>query len=213
MADAINRRGLFGGLAAGAAAASLPASTLAAGQARDQLAPFGQEWSGQNWSRGLEGQRRADLDDGRFLNPIMAGDRPDPTILKDGDVYYMTFSSFESVPGLVIWRSTDLVNWTPVTVALKRYIGSVWAPELCRHEGRYYLYVPARTEEYRSNYVLWADDIAGPWSEPIDLHLPDHIHPGHRRRGWRALSVPEQPRHGPPGPRRPVDSGTGQTRL
>ena len=138
MADAINRRGLFGGLAAGAAAASLPASTLAAGQARDQLAPFGQEWSGQNWSRGLEGQRRADLDDGRFLNPIMAGDRPDPTILKDGDVYYMTFSSFESVPGLVIWRSTDLVNWTPVTAALKRYIGSVWAPELCRHEGRYY---------------------------------------------------------------------------
>src|SRR5690606_6331943 len=132
MADAINRRGLFGGLAAGAAAASLPASTLAGGQARDQLAPFGQEWSGQNWSRGLEGQRRADLDDGRFLNPIMAGDRPDPTILKDGDVYYMTFSSFESVPGLVIWRSTDLVNWTPVTAALKRYIGSVWAPELCR---------------------------------------------------------------------------------
>jgi len=179
MADAINRRGLFGGLAAGAAAASLPASTLAAGQARDQLAPFGQEWSGQNWSRGLEGQRRADLDDGRFLNPIMAGDRPDPTILKDGDVYYMTFSSFESVPGLVIWRSTDLVNWTPVTAALKRYIGSVWAPELCRHEDRYYLYVPARTEEYRSNYVLWADDIAGPWSEPIDLHLPDHIDPGH----------------------------------
>ncbi len=67
-----------------------------------------------NWRRGIENQRRADLGDGTFLNPILAGDHPDPTILRDGDVWYMTFSSFEIYPGLVIWKSPDLVNWTPV---------------------------------------------------------------------------------------------------
>ena len=49
----------------------------------------------------FEGQRKADLGDGTFLNPILAGDHPDPSILKDGDDYYMTFSSFDAYPGLV----------------------------------------------------------------------------------------------------------------
>src|SRR4051812_44643486 len=62
------------------------------------------------WGRGFEGQRKADLGNGTYFNPIIAGDHPDPTILKDGADYYMTFSSFESYPGLVIWHSRDLVN-------------------------------------------------------------------------------------------------------
>src|SRR3546814_12448153 len=75
-----------------------------------------------------------------FRSPVMAGDHPDPSILKDGRDYYMTFSTFDSYPGLVIWHSRDLVNWRPVGPALTRNIGSVWAPELCTHGGRYYLY-------------------------------------------------------------------------
>ncbi len=131
------------------------------------------------WSRGVEGQRKADLGDGTFLNPILAGDHPDPSILKDGADYYMTFSSFEACPGVVIWHSRDLVNWTPLGPALSTPIGSVWACELIRHQGRYFIYIPARGAERRSIYVIWADDIRGPWSEPTDLHLPDHIDPGH----------------------------------
>ena len=77
------------------------------------------------WARGLDGQRKADLGDGRFLNPVMAGDHPDPSILKDGRDYYMTFSTFDSYPGLIIWHSRDLVNWRPVGPALTRNIGSV----------------------------------------------------------------------------------------
>ena len=73
---------------------------------------------------GVEGQRRADLGDGTYLNPIVAGDRPDPTILKDGDHYYMTFSSFDAYPGLVIWHSTDLVNWAPLGPALRTPVGT-----------------------------------------------------------------------------------------
>jgi beta-xylosidase len=137
------------------------------------------DWSHLQWASGFEGQRKADLGNGTFLNPIMPGDHPDPSILKDGDDYYMTFSSFDAYPGIVIWHSRDLVNWQPVTAALKTPIGSVWAPELCKHGDRYYVYIPARFPDYRSNYVIWADDIRGPWSEPVDLKLPDHIDPGH----------------------------------
>ena len=148
-------------------------------QSWEEAAPLGREWAHMQWRRGIENQRIPDLGDGTFLNPIVSGDHPDPSILKDGDDYYMTFSSFESVPGLHIWHSRDLISWRPVTAALTTNIGSVWAPELIRHEGRYYIYIPARFPDYRSNYVIWADHVEGPWSEPVDLNLPDHIDPGH----------------------------------
>jgi xylan 1,4-beta-xylosidase len=135
------------------------------------------------WGKGIEGQRQADLGNGRFLNPIMAGDHPDPSILKDGADYYMTFSSFDAYPGLVIWQSRDLVNWRPITASLKRNIGSVWAPELCKHQGRYFIYIPTKKtsspDSRTTSWVIWADQIEGPWSEPIDLNLPKHIDPGH----------------------------------
>jgi len=82
------------------------------------------------WKRGIDNQRIADLGDGRFLNPVLAGDHPDPAVLKDGADYYMTFSSFDSYPGLTIWHSRDLVNWQPRKPALTRNIGSVWAVSL-----------------------------------------------------------------------------------
>lgn len=129
-------------------------------------------------ARGVEGQRKPDLGEGRFLNPILAGDHPDPAILKDGADYYMTFSSFDSYPGLVIHHSRDLVNWRPVGPALHRNIGSVWAVSLEKHDGRYFLYIPVKSSP-NSIFVIHADRIEGPWSEPIDLHLPNHIDPCH----------------------------------
>ncbi|WP_313276475.1 family 43 glycosylhydrolase, partial [Stenotrophomonas sp.] len=95
-----SRRDLFKALAAGALVAPLSAlaSPAAVEAACSPVMP--------RWGRGPEGQRSADLGDGTYLNPIVAGDHPDPSILKDGDDYYMTFSSFYSYPGLVIWHST-----------------------------------------------------------------------------------------------------------
>jgi beta-xylosidase len=172
------RRALLAGLFGGVGLAGGGGQAVQA-QTRAQIAPVGREWEALRWRPGIEGKRRPDLGDGTYLNPILAGDHPDPSILKDGDVWYMTFSSFESVPGAVIWKSTDLVNWTPLVAALTSNIGSVWAPELTKHNGRYYIFLPARTATYRSNYVIWADRIEGPWSEPVDLKLPEHIDPGH----------------------------------
>ncbi|MEO9132633.1 MAG: family 43 glycosylhydrolase [Sphingomonas sp.] len=137
------------------------------------------------WARGIENQRKADLGNGTYLNPVMAGAYSDPTILKDGRDYYMTFSSFEADPGLLIWHSRDLVNWTPLAAALPSPLGSVFAVDLVKHDGRYFIYIPlvptARSTALKTNriYVIHSDRIDGGWSKPIDLGIEGYIDPGH----------------------------------
>jgi beta-xylosidase len=109
-----------------------------------------------------------------YSNPIFAGDYPDPSILRDGDTYYMVHSSFEYYPGLLIWKSKDLINWTPVTNALHKYVGSVWAPDLIKYKNKYYIYFPANNK----NYVVKADSINGKWSDPVEIKV-EGIDPGH----------------------------------
>ena len=167
------RRDLFKAMAVGALAAPLQgiAGTASAETCTSRT---------PTWGRGIEGQRKADLGDGSYLNPIIAADHPDPTILKDGDDYYMTFSSFLSYPGLVLWHSTDLVNWAPVGPALHTHLGDIWAVDLCKHGDRYFLYIPANPSgDGWSIFVIWTDDIRGPWSEPVDLEIRGCIDPGH----------------------------------
>jgi xylan 1,4-beta-xylosidase len=110
-----------------------------------------------------------------FLNPVFAGDHPDPSILRDGDNYYIVHSSFEYYPGLLIWHSNDLINWTPVANALHKYVGSVWAPDLVKYKDNYYIYFPAGN----TNYVVTANSIKGHWSDPVDLKIgnidPEHF--------------------------------------
>jgi beta-xylosidase len=57
---------------------------------------------------------------------------------------------------------------------LYKYIGSVWAPDLVKHNNKYYIYFPANDKIY----VVWANSINGPWSDPIDLKI-NNIDPGH----------------------------------
>lgn len=136
-----------------------------------------------SWRTGIEGQRRADLGDGRYRNPVLAGDRPDPNILKDGDDYYATFSSFQYYPGIPIWHSRDLVNWTPLAAALTKNIGSVWALDIAKHDARYYIYIPALdpldSARPLKTWVIHAEDMRGPWSDPIDMRIDNYIDPGH----------------------------------
>ena len=165
-----NRREMFKALAAGTLAVPVAQSANAA-----PCTPITPKWS-----RGIEGQRRADLGNGTYLNPIVAGDHPDPTILKDGTDYYMTFSSFYSYPGLVIWHSTDLVNWAPIGPALRKPLGSVYAVDLCKQGDKYFIYIPAIVEGRGfAIFVIWANNIRGPWSEPVDLNISGCIDPGH----------------------------------
>lgn len=110
-----------------------------------------------------------------FQNPLLGGDYPDPSILRDGNDYYMTHSSFEYYPGLIIWHSTDLINWKRISHALNTYVGSVWAPDFIKHGDTYYIYFPAR----RKIWVVTAKSPEGPWSDPIDTNIQGFIDPGH----------------------------------
>ena len=110
-----------------------------------------------------------------YQNPVLGGDYPDPSIVRVGSDYYMTHSSFDYYPGLLIWHSTDLVNWERISHALHQYVGSVWAPDLIKFGEKFYIYFPAG----ETNWVVTADSPEGPWSDPINLNLPGFIDPGH----------------------------------
>jgi xylan 1,4-beta-xylosidase len=174
----IDRREVMTVALGAASMAAVPGSAAAAVGAGSAAGPATAQRSTPTYRRGFDNQRIADLGNGTFLNPLMAGDHPDPTIMRDGKDYYMTFSTFDSYPGLIVWHSRDLLNWQPITAALTRNVGAVWAPDICKHGSRYFIYFPAKASP-NANYVIWADRIEGPWSDPIDLGLPDHIDPGH----------------------------------
>ena len=110
-----------------------------------------------------------------YHNPVLAGDYPDPSVCRDGKDYYLTNSSFEYYPGLLIWHSTDLIHWERVCHALHQYVGSVYAPDLIKHNGMWYIYFPAGG----TNWVVTAKTPEGPWSPPVDLKLRGFIDPGH----------------------------------
>src|SRR6185369_2034714 len=61
-----------------------------------------------------------DLGDGRYKNPVLFADFSDPDVIRVGEVFYMTASSFNMVPALPILESRDLVNWQIVSYAIRR---------------------------------------------------------------------------------------------
>ena len=122
----------------------------------------------------IENQHCPDLGNGCYINPILGGDYPDPSVLRVGSDYYMTHSTFKYGPGLLIWHSRDLVNWQPVCNALAGFGGDIWAPDFIKYNDLFYIYYPADG----SNWVVTALSPEGPWSEPVNLHV-GHIDPGH----------------------------------
>jgi beta-xylosidase len=116
---------------------------------------------------------RPDLGDGRYRNPVLFADYSDPDVIRVGDDFYLTASSFGHVPGLPILHSRDLVNWTIVAHALPRipedsagpqHGNGVWAPAIRHHRGWFYIYYG---DPDRGIYVVRARDVHGPWQPPV----------------------------------------------
>jgi beta-xylosidase len=116
-----------------------------------------------------------DLGNGVYKNPVLYADYSDPDVVRVGGDYYLTSSSFSSVPGLQILHSKDLVNWSiigaalPVQLPRARYDqaqpgNGVWAPALRFHKGEFYLYYP---DPDLGIFVVKAKNPAGPWSAPM----------------------------------------------
>src|SRR3954454_1018036 len=86
--------------------------------------------------------------DATYENPVMAGDHPDPSVIRVGKDYWATATSSEWGPQFQLLHSTDLVNWE-----LKGDVfahrpawakGNFWAPEIAEYKGRYYMYYVGR---------------------------------------------------------------------
>ncbi len=118
-------------------------------------------------------------------NPILTGFNPDPSILRVGNDYYIATSTFEWFPGVQIHHSTDLIHWELICHPLERLsqlnmIGEqsscgVWAPCLSYSNGLFYLiYTDVKSFlgmfKDTHNYLVTAESIMGPWSEPIYLN-------------------------------------------
>ena len=91
--------------------------------------------------------------------------------------YYLVNSSFTHYPGIPIFHSRDLINWTQIGNVIDRpdmldFSGltvsrGVFAPTIEFHGGVFY--VINTCVDCGGNFVVTATDPAGPWSDPIWL--------------------------------------------
>jgi alpha-N-arabinofuranosidase len=120
-----------------------------------------------------------------YVNPILAGFYPDPSIVRAGDDYYLVTSSFSYFPGIPIFRSRDLVHWTQIGHVLDRpsqlaldergISQGIYAPTIRYHDGTFYLITTCAG--CGGNFIVTATNAVGPWSDPIWLRDVDGIDP------------------------------------
>lgn len=126
----------------------------------------------------------APLPAGHYRNPILAGYYPDPSICRVGDDYYLINSTFAHFPGIPIFHSKDLVNWKQIGHVIDRpnqlkydnlgITRGIFAPAISHHNGTFY--VICTMVDAGGNFIMTAQNPAGPWSDPIWLDF-DGIDP------------------------------------
>jgi beta-xylosidase len=115
----------------------------------------------------------ADQGDGTFCNPVIDADYSDPDVIRAGEDFYMTASSFNCMPGLPILHSKDLINWSIIGHAVEnlphpRYAEvqpgcGIWAPSLRFHAGKFWIFFSMPDEGI---YVTTTNHPAEKWSKP-----------------------------------------------
>ena len=127
------------------------------------------------------------LEEDEFYNPILQGTYPDPAITRKGDDYYMVCSSFAMFPGVPIFHSNDLVNWTQIGHVLDRtsqldvseagISRGVYAPGITynEHNDTFYMITTAFAGGL-GNFLVKTKDPRKGWSEPYKLNF-DGIDP------------------------------------
>ena len=113
----------------------------------------------------------------KYTNPVLKGFYPDPSVCYANGKFYMVCSSFQYFPGVPLFESDNLVNWTQIGHVLTRKSqvmlekinssGGVFAPTIRYHEGRFYMVTTNDTTH--ENFYVYTDDIHGEWSEPITV--------------------------------------------
>ena len=110
-------------------------------------------------------------------NPLTRLDYPDPDVIRVGDTYYMCSTTMYFMPGCVILRSYDLINWEFCTHVYDKledtprenldgahaYGNGMWAPTIRYHDGVFHVVFVAN--DTHKTYHFTATDILGPWKK------------------------------------------------
>ncbi|HVG19858.1 MAG TPA: glycoside hydrolase family 43 protein, partial [Blastocatellia bacterium] len=86
-----------------------------------------------------------------YTNPAVAGDYPDPSVIRVGRDYWATATSSEWGPEFPILHSRDLVNWRVAGAVFQQRprwsVGNYWAPEISEYRGRFFVYYVGRKKD------------------------------------------------------------------
>lgn len=127
------------------------------------------------------------LEEDEFYTPILQGTYPDPALVRRGEDYFMVHSSFAMWPGIPIFHSTDLVNWTQIGHVLDRpsqlfvqdtgISAGLYAPAIKYnpHNETFYM-ITTQFAGGIGNMVVTTKDPFEGWSDPYPLHF-DGIDP------------------------------------
>ena len=119
----------------------------------------------------------SDLGNGKFMNPVVRADFPDPDVIRVGDVYYMVSTTMSLFPGATILKSHDMVNWEYCAQPLQQlattdnynlkngqnaYAGGMWACSMKYYNGKFYLLINGNDA---GGWILTAEDPEGTWQK------------------------------------------------
>ncbi len=117
-----------------------------------------------------------------FENPVLPGFHPDPTVCRVDENYFLAASSFTYFPGVPLFHSRNLVDWSQIGNVLDRpsqldlsasrnwsSLG-ICAPTLRHHGGRFWLITTNVVG--LGTFLVTSDDPAGPWSDPVPVPVP-----------------------------------------
>ena len=113
----------------------------------------------------------------KYTNPVIKGFYPDPSVCFANGKFFLVCSSFQYFPGVPLFESEDLVNWTQIGYVLTRHSqvmldrinssGGVFAPTIRYNNGRFYMVTTNDTTH--ENFYVHTDDIYAEWSDPIPV--------------------------------------------
>ena len=122
------------------------------------------------WAQGDQGN-------GKYKNPVVFADIPDPDVIRVGDTYYMVSTTMCLLPGATIVKSKDLVNWEYCAQPLAdlcdkenyslingqdAYAKGMWACSMKYHNGKFYILLNCNDA---GAFVLSTSDPEGEWEK------------------------------------------------
>lgn len=123
------------------------------------------------------GQIGRGLSDTEFTNPVISGFAPDPSIVREGEDFYIVNSSFEYFPALPVYHSRNLVDWELVGYGLSNpdwadladveSSGGIHAATIRYDSGLFYIVTTNIVAGKPESFIVTSKDPAGPWSKPV----------------------------------------------